>query len=527
MEDRTRTLAIWRQKTADALKNGTPADAIEALETLSALEPEEAAHPFELGKILLRLNQVQPAIAQFTKVVRLKPEWPPGYEKLGCSLVDMQQHDAAQRVFSLGLERDPQNLALCFHMTLLLEGKNQLRQARQVIEAGLKRHPGDPALNFAAAKVDQRAGQRQAAMGRLERVLKDGSQPELVMAAHYELGQLYDRFRNTDTAFEHFQRANRLARQISDAQGLKPETYLQRLERMRLHLSNLEPRPPATVANIIDPRTTPIFLVGFPRSGTSLLGQMLDSHPAIRILEERPILESLEAHLETEEAPYPQKLTDLGEAELEPLRKLYFENAAQHVDRRPGEILLDKMPLNLRNLVLINRLFPGAPIILALRHPCDTVLSAFMQGFGANESMIHFHTLEGSARLYARIMELWRLASNRLPLRVHKIHYERVVADLEGEARRLIDFLGLPWNDSVLRYREGLTAGKTMTTPSYRQVAEPIYQRALFRWHHYRQHFLPHLRLLKPAMEEFGYDDGPAAPGDQTANMHHFPQKRH
>ena len=477
--------------------------ALTCFERLAALEPEEPSHLFNLGLMHNRLHQPRQALELFGRVLKLRPQWPRIYEQLGTTLLELEEHDTAEQVFSIGLQQDPQNRDLCFRLTLLLEGKNQLTEAREVIEQGLKRHPADAALNFAAAKVDQRCGQRQAAMGRLERVIGNAEQPDLVMAAHYEMGQLYDRLNRSREAFHHFQEANRLARRQSDALGLDPRSYLDRLERMRVFLSSLTPEavpePPP------DRERTPAFLVGFPRSGTSLLGQILDSHPGVRILEEQPVLEAIEERLGQGDTPYPEVLRHIDDAALTRLRAHYFEMADHHAPRQPGQMLLDKMPLNLRNLALVARLFPGAPVLLALRHPCDVVLSAFMQGFGPNESMIHCHTLEGTVRLYARVMELWRLGRGRLPLRVHVVRYEEVVADLEGQARAAVAFLGLPWDEAVLRYREALTRGKIMTTPSYRQVAEPIYQRAVQRWRRYETHLAPHLRALKPALTDLGY----------------------
>jgi hypothetical protein len=161
--------------------------------------------------------------------------------------------------------------------------------------------------------------------------------------------------------------------------------------------------------------------------------------------------------------------------------------------------------LNTIDIGLIHRLFPDARIILALRHPCDVVLSGFMQPFQPNAAMIHFATLADTARFYAQVMELWQAYRAVLPLDVAVIRYEDLVADVAGEARRLLDFLNLPWDDAVLQYAEHARS-RAIATPSYHQVVQPIYRRSVGRWRNYGFAFADILPVLVPALAAFGYD---------------------
>ena len=168
-------------------------------------------------------------------------------------------------------------------------------------------------------------------------------------------------------------------------------------------------------------------------------------------------------------------------------------------------MLIDKSPLFLTKAVLIQRLFPNARFILALRHPCDVLLSCFMSNFRLNNAMSNFLRLEDAAEFYDLTFQHWERARALFPLNVHTIVYERLVEDVEAEVRPLFDFLGLDWRDEALDHRATAKARGLITTASYSQVVEPIYKRAAGRWEGYRHHLEPILPVLRPWVEKFGY----------------------
>lgn len=221
------------------------------------------------------------------------------------------------------------------------------------------------------------------------------------------------------------------------------------------------------------------------------------------MIEEREIVGGIARGLEG----YPGALAALSPERIGDLRAQYMAQAARYLDPAGGDRFIDKMPLNIIDLGLIVRLFPGARIILALRHPCDCCLSCFMQSFVANDAMANFHTLEDAAGLYAEVMGLWAEYRRLLPMNVHRIRYEDLVGDLEGEARRLLDFLELEWDERVLEYSRHARERKQITTPSYNQVTEAIYTRARYRWQRYEEQMAPIMPLLAPYIEAFGYGE--------------------
>jgi hypothetical protein len=170
-------------------------------------------------------------------------------------------------------------------------------------------------------------------------------------------------------------------------------------------------------------------------------------------------------------------------------------------------LVVDKHPMNIRSAGFIHRIFPRAKFVLALRHPCDCVLSCFMQNFMLNDATVNFLSLDQSAKLYAAAMELWNAYKASLNLDTFIVKYEDLVGDLRTAAVRLIEFLGLPWDDKVLEFQETASSRGLIPTPSYAEVARPLYGQARGRWKNYSEQMKPVLPLLEPWIDEFGYRD--------------------
>ena len=261
------------------------------------------------------------------------------------------------------------------------------------------------------------------------------------MGIHFELGQLHDRASDSGEAFTHFMQANRLQCDTPQAQSADKNRYLREIDTLGAiftpeWVGSWTPAPP------LDGEISPIFMIGFPRTGTTLLEHVLAGHPRLRTIEEGPTISEVRREILTFSEGYPRALADLAPARIEQLRNIYFQAVNGLIDRQAGDLFVDKMPLNIVEAGLIWRLFPAAKFIVTVRHPCDVCLSCFMQAFDINDPMANFFSLGDSARLYAEVMELWRRYQQILPLDHHIVRYEDLVEDLEGEARRLVGFLG-------------------------------------------------------------------------------------
>ena len=250
-----------------------------------------------------------------------------------------------------------------------------------------------------------------------------------------------------------------------------------------------------------DERRVPAFLVGFPRSGTTLLDTFLMGHPDTHVFEEVPLIGAAQSVLGDVADPL-RSPDDLARA-----RDAYFAEAARHTSPGFDGLIIDKFPLNMVAAPIIQALFPGAPIIFAQRHPCDCVLSCYMQGFAMSEAMACFLDLHDSAAFYDAAMQVWTNCKAALGLNVHTIVYEELIADAEGSLRPLIDFLGLDWREELLDHRATAIARGGIGTPSYNQVTQPLTRAPSGRWKRYEKQLEAVLPVLLPWAERLGYRD--------------------
>ena len=248
----------------------------------------------------------------------------------------------------------------------------------------------------------------------------------------------------------------------------------------------------------------PVFLVGFPRSGTTLLDQVLSSHSRIVCLEEKDYLWDALSEV-MRDGDTLERISALTNAEIVSIRHAYWRQVAQGHAHAPGEVLVDRQPLHIVLLPLIKRVFPDAKIIFALRDPRDVVLSCYQQCFAINVAMAQFLELEIAASYYDAVMQLFTLCRDRLGFNILEVRYKNVVVDLKTEARRLASFLDLPFEAAMLDHRS-TALDRTIKTASARQVIEPVYVRSLGRWRRYEQELAPVLPLLNTWAARFGYE---------------------
>ena len=250
---------------------------------------------------------------------------------------------------------------------------------------------------------------------------------------------------------------------------------------------------------------SPVFIVAFPRSGTTLLEQMLDAHPALVTMDEQPFLQQAIDHITDLGVEYPAALARLTTSQLAQVRAHYWSLAHQKVQLSPGRRLIDKNPLNLLRLPVIRRLFPNAQILLAIRHPCDVVLSCFMQHFRSPEFALLCRDLPTLARAFVRSFDFWYGQFTLLQPAVREIRYESFVVNFEAESRAITTFLGLDWADAQLAPGAHALKKGFISTPSYAQVIEPVTRRAIGRWHNYAPFFGEAMPVLKPYLERWRY----------------------
>lgn len=338
------------------------------------------------------------------------------------------------------------------------------------------------------------------------------------------LGRSYDQLGEYQKAFDAFQKGNQL-RSLLLGLRLHENPVRRRVEVCR---SLFTSKWVDSWKNVEDVDEPPVFLLGFPRSGTTLLEQVLEAHPRIQTMGEPPtVSDTLKKAINWMQAKAVMSgksssnpswksqwlsvfalMGELGDAELGKLRETYYEVVDRTLALEDGNVLVDKMPLNTVDIGFILRLFPNARFIVALRHPCDSVLSGYMHSFKMNDAMANFLDLENGSSFYAHVMQLlWQYEKLfNLSERIHYIRYEDLVTDFESEARKVIDFLGVEWSDEVLHYDERALRRNTISTPSYQGVTQKIYSSSKERWRNYAQLMAPVLPHFEEAAKRYGYD---------------------
>ncbi len=480
---------------------GDAAAAERAFRRAVELDPAFAGARFNLGCALQALGRPSDARKAYEEAIALDPDYFDALNNLGGLLQGERDVAGAVEFYRRALAIRPDSPDAGANLAAALERLNETGEARRIAERVLAEVPDHAVANLVAATLDRRAGECEQARARLDRLLAADHPPLLAANAEMEMGRCCDRLGQVDAAFAAFTRGNTVRAGLDDAKAYDPDRYLEAVGRNRSWFTRV--RVQQWPAGGGDTESEPVFFVGFPRSGTTLMEEMLRAHPGLVTTEERSPLPHIRDGIA---GTYPETLGNLTVAEAEAARASYWDQAratlgAELEERR----LVDKLPLNIVELGLVARLFPRAPVIVALRDPRDVVLSCFMQQFRLNDAMASFLTLAGVARLYAAVMDLWLHYREILDLKYLEYRYEDLVAEPEQTARAVIEFIGEAWADAVRDYRRA-AAERYVATPSRQAVAEPLTTRAVGRWYCYRKHLAPILPTLDAYVQAFGYD---------------------
>jgi tetratricopeptide (TPR) repeat protein len=514
--------------------------AIAAFERALQLAPPSAALLYNLGILQMDRCDYQAAYLALRDAVGLAPTDATTRWAFAQCCYDLVQFDEAFAALKDWRSLEGLNVENTTRIALLLVMLGATREAAPLIERLLATPPerGRAALILVSILERlQRLDEARAMMGRLEITDPSFDDPERLTLA----GVLADRAGLHDDAYRHLSLALQNHQEfvhrhhvlfpfakVCDALGRYEEAYTAAEEAHRSQLAFLEiatGQSPAEDSPLLartmsacDPddvsawgeagpamEDSPIWIVGFPRSGTTLLEQALDAHPRLVSMDEQPFLLKALHEATSRGIRYPAELGRLTAQALNDIRAHYWDLARKKVDLLPGQGLVDKCPMNMTLLPLIRRLFPNARIVLAIRHPCDTLLSCFLQEFRAPELALLCRDLTTLAEAYSRIFGYWYSQSPMLQPFSYELRYEQLTTDFPAEVRKLGAFLQLPWHEAMLAPGEHARAKGFISTPSYSQVIEPVNTRSVGRWKHYERHFGEVLPILTPWLERWGY----------------------
>jgi Flp pilus assembly protein TadD len=482
-------------------------DAIVELGLGLELEPNNPGLMTTVGFCLLELDRRQEAARIFERAMRLDPTSPDAFFGYGWTAERLGALPSAESAFRRAVELHNSHADALAGLGGLALRRRDWRAAREfsVRSISASKTQTDALMNLARADIGE--GNFEAAVVGLDSILDLPGLGVLARAnTHILRGDALDGLGRFQEAFAAYATGKGdLGRIYADRFGGdgRPRSP----EVVRAMLAEFLETPAKEWGAVSSIRTTSparghAFLMGFPRSGTTLLEQIIATHPEMCALGERPVM----IDAESEFMAGPGGITRLAAVmsdHLEPLRQVYWRRVRDFGIDVAGKVFVDKHPLSTMRAPLIFKMFPRAKIISALRDPRDVVLSCFRRSFNMNANMYEFNSIEGAARFYDAVMTAGEAYLEKLPLAVHRIRLEDLIEDFDGVGGGLCGFLGVPWTESL---RDFADTERAIATPSGAQIARGLSAEGVGHWRSYAFALEPVKEILAPWVVKFGYD---------------------
>ena len=480
------------------------ARALAQYERLTRERPAEPVIWAEYGNAASGAGQVELADHAWQKALGLAPGNAELVGIIGHQYQGMRRPEEASACFAQAAAADPRGINPRISLAVLFEKSHRLEEARAAVDECLGIDPKDDQARYFSAVLDRRENKLEAAERRLrDLIASDPRHPFVRYACRYELAQILDRNGQYDDAMRLLGEAKQIVRGLTDSDVLL-KGYDQGAEKARRFTRSLPKAILRTWAGYFpEHKREPIprlaFLGGHPRSGTTLLEQVLDAHPGVAALDEpTAFLDVLQ--------PEFHKSKDLSSARVNTLRRLYIQALLREVGSAgTGKLLLDKNPSPTARLPLWLKVFPELRVLIALRDPRDVVLSCYFQNIPLNAVNVNFLSFERLAKHYADLMDIWLAVREWEGFAWLEVRYEDTVAALEKEGHRVTEFLGLTWDEGQARFYEK-SRTKQLYSPTYQDVTRPVYSRSVARWRTYEKYLAPILPAMEPYCRKFGYE---------------------
>jgi tetratricopeptide (TPR) repeat protein len=487
---------------------GRLSEAQALLQNAVRLAPGDVASRNALGLCLLRLDRPDEALVQFESALAGESRLPFLHANRGAALFALRRVGEAQASFERALALDERQPVALAGLASLASSRGAYPEARARAEKALELMPGYPeaVLSLIAADLGER--QPSLAEARARELLAREDLHLLVRAyAAGHLGNALDAQDRTAEAFSAYSLCNRILRETHGPRfesGPRALAYAQRLLEFLRRADADAWRAVPLATGMRDPASGHVFILGFPRSGTTLLEVALEGHPQVVSLEESDsLIDGIQEFMQQPEDL--ERLLRAPPATLDALRESYWRRVAQNgVDVR-GKVFVDKNPLDSLKLPLIARLFPKARILIACRDPRDVVLSCFRHRFRMSAPMYELLTLQGTAAYYDAVMRILLECMRVLPLATCLVRHEDVVGDFRREMHRICEFLRLEWVPAMEEFASR-TQRRAILTPSTAQLARGLNASGVGQWRRYESQLAPVLPLLAGWVGRFQFD---------------------
>lgn len=458
-----------------------------------------------LGNVLRHLNRFEDSENSFRIALSLRENYPEVYNNLGNTLFQLGRLEEAETYMKKSISINSDQPDTYLNLCEILEKKNKLKDLLSLAKKEKNKffkHKSDFIFYEALSYF------RLENFNRTEVSLKKINKEELTknrIIGFLKLKGEYCHYKKDyKNAFYNFEEMNNKIKQTIEYKKQKPNNYFKYQQKKISKIHELENNNVYT-KKIIPSWYQPTFLIGFPRSGTTLIDTILRGHSKILVLEEKPMLQKIYRNIDN--LFEIEKIEKMNYFYAKKASNLYFAEADKYCKIDKNLTVIDKFPLNIFEIPLIISIFPNAKFILAIRHPYDCILSCWMQNFKLNHAMANMVDLDKIVDLYFNAMHFFQICKKRYKFDYIKIRYEDLVLDFNSEITSLISFLDLEMEEDMKDYQKSALSRTFINTPSYSQVVKPLYKNASYRWLKYKNRFEKYNDKMEQFISDFGYSN--------------------
>jgi len=495
--------------------------AIEFLQEAYKINPKSIDICSKLGILHLQIGELESSIQYFKQSILLDPKSSIPYSNLGIIYFKLKNKSLSLKNYLKALELNPNNFLInynlgnyylfyddlenaekCYLQSIVLQPNNfwpynnlfqiydrsnNLKKLDQIIYKILNNFKRSAPIKFLEGMYEFRKKNYEKTIQIFSDLDIDSKDIQRRSIKENILGKCYDHVEMYSEAFKHFSISNDILYKSnlnkSDKNNSRDLVH-KRLNYFSNHFLKFD-----SFHAEYDKYIDPVFLIGFPRSGTTLLDTILRTHKLIKVIEEKPLVPELINEINKFTKQDFAQLNTLEKNSVKKLRESYFKKMRDLVGFDRNLIYVDKLPLNIIYVAELKKIFPKAKFILCLRNPYDVILSCFMQPFIPNDAMSNFYNLNDASDYYDKVMTLWKKYDELLNLDKHVIKYEDVVNNFDMTIKSMLKFLSVDWSDDLKNFYNTAEKRGFINTPSYNQINTPLYKKSISRWKNYSDKF--------------------------------------
>lgn len=487
------------------MRTGNIEGALSLLERARELSPDNVEILNDLGLCLVRLGRPREAVVVLDEALGFKPGSAQIHFSKALAHEQMSELDTEQRLLERTVELEPGHHRALSLLAMLAAERGDGRSARDYATRALALSPKENPARFGLVSADLMAGEFDSARERLEKLLRDTQlDPDSIALAQTMMGDLLDAQRQYADAFRFYQSSAQTRKSYYARAHPNPnaESFGHQIDRLTAYVQGASEKFPPGPKAVASERVH-VFILGFVRSGTTLLGQILSGHPDIEVVHERDCLQDAARDFLVP-ADGVDRLSSLSDEALNPYRDLYWEKVRSWGCSADRAVFVDKAPLATAQLPLIARLFPAAKILFAIRDPRDVVLSCFRRRFAMTDQKYEMLMLDEIAARYGQIMTFGEISRKAFALDILEARHETLLENPRGEAKRICEHLGIAFHEPMLDF-SGRARNVNIDTPNSADLARGLLRERAGHWRHYRNELDSIMPIVAPWCERFGY----------------------